>query len=126
MVQEPDTARILSDLVHRSAHARFSLHAAAGQLRERADVPKRVRQSLRSHPLGWIGGSAAVGLLCSLLLRGRRKPRHQEEVINPVKRHPLLALGSLAMLAIRPLATRWLTSQLTSKLASWQDRHHSR
>lgn len=121
MVQKPDTARILNELVHRSAAARITLHAAAAHLRERADVPTRVRDSLRSHPLGWVGGSAVIGLLGSLLLRGSRKPK-QVEIENPVRRHPLLALGSLAMVAVKPLATRWLTSQLSSKLAAWQDR----
>lgn len=127
MVQKPDTATVLNDLVQRSAAARHTLHAAAGRLRERADVPTRVKASLRSHPLGWIGGSAVAGLLGSLVLRGARKDTHKHAAHEPAPRkHPLAALGSLALAAAKPFATRWITSQLTAKLVAWQERRDQR
>jgi len=91
--------------------ARSCLENEAISLKQRLDVPARIRGSLKEHPAGWLLGSLASGLAASLLLRF--KP-----AAAPKKHRglPLTLLG-LTLTAVRPLAKVWLTGRLNSYLA---------
>jgi hypothetical protein len=90
--------------------ARSCLEDEVILLKQRLDVPARIRGSLKDHPAGWLLGSLASGLAASLLLR--LKPRPAE------KKHrglPLTLLG-LTFAAVRPMAKVWLTGQVKNYL----------
>jgi len=93
-------------LIRLSGAARASLDSAAVSLKERLDIPSRLRDSLRSHPSGWLVGSLVSGLAASLIFG--RKPAAPEK-----KRRSLpVALLGLSLTAVRPLAKVWLTDQV--------------
>lgn len=79
-------------------------------LRQRLDVPARVRDSLREHPTGWLFGSLASGLAASMLFR--RKPAAPKQP----RGFPGVLLG-LTLTAVRPLLKVWLADQLKLWLA---------
>ncbi len=98
-------------LIRLGEAARSCLGDEAILLKQRLDVPARIRGSLKDHPAGWVLGSLASGLAASLLFR--LKPRATE------KKHrglPLTLLG-LALTAVRPVAKVWLTDQVKNYLA---------
>ena len=98
-------------LIRLGAAARSCLGDEVVLLKQRLDVPARIRGSLKDHPAGWVLGSLASGLAASLLFR--LKPRAVE------KKHRGLALTllGLALTAIRPMAKVWLTDQVKNYLA---------
>lgn len=98
-------------LIHLSASARSSLEQEAILLRQRLDIPTRVRESLKHHPAGWLLGSLASGLTASLLLRRKSAPEKKTHRGLP------LTLLSLTFTAVRPLAKVWLTNQVKHYLA---------
>jgi hypothetical protein len=93
-------------LIQLGDRARSCLVGEAVTLRQKLDVPSRIRGSLKAHPSGWLLGSAATGLVASLLFR--RKPARQEK-----KRRGLaFTLFGLILTVVRPIAKVWLTGQL--------------
>ncbi|RYD23815.1 MAG: hypothetical protein EOP88_02650 [Verrucomicrobiaceae bacterium] len=93
--------------------ARSSLSHEAAVLKHRLDVPARLKDSLKSHPTGWLFGSVASGLAASLLFR--RRPVRQEKE-KKSKSLPLALLG-LTLTAVRPFAKVWLTDQVKNYLS---------
>jgi hypothetical protein len=106
-------------LIEAAQVARSYLEVEAISLKQRLDVPSRIRGSLKSHPTGWLVGSAVSGLAASLMFR--RRP-----IVTEKKRKsfPLAILG-LTLTAVRPLAKVWLTDQLKSHLAGSSAKHLS-
>ncbi|MEY3896636.1 MAG: hypothetical protein RLZZ214_2156 [Verrucomicrobiota bacterium] len=102
-------------LIRLSDSARSSLEDEAELLRQRLDVPARLRNSLKSHPTGWLVGSVASGFAASLLF-GRRS---QSQPVPEKKRRglPLTLLG-LSLTAVRPFAKVWLTDQVKHYFAA--------
>lgn len=96
-------------LIRLSAASRSCLEGEAALLKQKLDVPARVRSSLKTHPTGWLLGSLAAGLAASLVFRRKRVVVEKVEK----KRHsfPLTLLG-LTLTAVRPLAKVWLTDQV--------------
>ncbi|MEO5713357.1 MAG: hypothetical protein ABIT37_07695 [Luteolibacter sp.] len=98
-------------MIRLSEAARSCLGDEALAVRQRFDVPARLRASLRKHPTGWLMGSLASGLAASLLFfRGGKTAK-------PEKRRglPTVLLG-LTLTAVRPLAKVWLTNQVKHHL----------
>jgi DNA-binding transcriptional regulator/RsmH inhibitor MraZ len=93
--------------------ARYQLGSDAVLLKQRLDVPSRLRSSLKSHPTGWLFGSLASGLAASLLFR--RRPE-RERVEKKPRSFPLVVLG-LTLTAVRPFAKVWLTDQVKNYLS---------
>ena len=93
--------------------ARSSLSHEAAVLKHRLDVPARLKDSLKSHPTGWLFGSVASGLAASLLFR--RRPVRIEKA-KKSKSLPLAVLG-LTLTAVRPFAKVWLTDQVKNYLS---------
>lgn len=107
-------------LIQAAQAARSYLEVEAVSLKQRLDVPSRIRGSLKSHPTGWLVGSAVSGLAASLIFRRRpvvteKKPRS----------FPLAVLG-LAFAAARPFAKIWVTDQLKAYLAGYASKPPTR
>jgi hypothetical protein len=93
-------------LVRLGEAARTRLDIAAVSIRQRYDVPARLKDSLKRHPTGWLAGSLFCGLAASMLLN--RKPPAREKKNRGL---PLTLLG-LSLTAVRPIAKVWLTDQV--------------
>lgn len=100
----PENPEILR-LIELAEQSRALLDAEASRLRERLDVPSRLRQSLKQSPSSWLFGSMATGLAASFLLR--RKPASEKR-----RRGIPATLLGLTLTAAKPLARVWLTDQL--------------
>ncbi len=86
--------------------ARTRLDVAAVSIRQRYDVPARLKDSLKRHPTGWLVGSLFFGLVASMLFN--RRPPAREKKSRGL---PLTLLG-LSLTAVRPIAKVWLTDQV--------------
>lgn len=100
----------ISRLIRQSEISRAYLGSEAVALRQRLDVPARIRGSLKEHPTGWLFGSLASGLAASLFFR--RKPATPKKP----RGFPGVLLG-LTLTAARPLVKVWLADQLKLWLA---------
>lgn len=102
-------------LIQVGSAARSGITAGVATLQRQLDVPQRIRESLRSHPGGWLFGSLAVGLLASKLLR--RPPAAVRPSVPVKKRSLALTLLGLTLTAVRPFAKVWLADQVKTHLA---------
>ena len=97
-------------LIRLSEKSRACLGSEAASLKQRLDVPARIRGSLKQHPTGWLLGSLASGLAASLLFR-------RKTVVKEKKHRSLpFALLGLTLTAVRPFAKVWLTDQVKNYL----------
>jgi hypothetical protein len=110
----------LAELIRRSEIARIQIGQAHFELRRKLEVPLRIRDSLKSSPLKWIGGSLGVGFLSSFLFRsGRSEVKH-----TPEKKHRGWFVGLLMMIftlvkpSLKVYATKLLTDYLQNQLSS--------
>jgi hypothetical protein len=55
------------------ARSREDLERRIGRVREEADIPRKIRRSVRREPVPWIIGAIAVGLLLTAVVTRRRK-----------------------------------------------------
>jgi len=109
MAQQPAKSPEIERLIRIGDASRARLSDEVALLRQRFDVPARLRASMRGHPGGWLGGSLAAGLGVSLLLR--RKPAAK-------KRKGWLGWGlSLGVAALRPAVKAWLANRLKQQFA---------
>lgn len=92
-------------LIRQSEISRAYLGSEIVALRQRLDVPARIRGSLKEHPTGWLFGSVASGLAASLFFRRKPAPAKKPRGI------PGVLLG-LTLTAVRPLVKVWLGDQL--------------
>ncbi len=121
MAQELSKNQQLERLIRAGDDARSLLTAEIATLKARLDVPARVRGSLEGNPTGWLLGSAASGLLASLLFR--RKPSRPA-----AKKRGGLPFKFLALIltVIRPMAKVWLTGHVKNYLTGISRRNPSR
>ncbi len=112
------TNQEIQRLILISAAARSCLETEAHALKQRLDVPARIRGSLREHPTGWLVGSLISGMAASLLFRSKPSRALTGLSGSPSPRRPLpVVLMGLALTVIRPLAKVWLTDQVKQRLA---------
>lgn len=97
-------------LIDISAAARNCLSDEIGALRQRLDVPARIRGSLKEHPAAWLFGSIGSGLAASFAFR-----RHPAQAPKP--RGGRSKLLGFAWNAARPLVKIWLADQVKSWIA---------
>ena len=100
------------------ARIEASRHAVAddlGALRRRFDVPTRIRESFRSRPLAWFGGSLGAGLVASLFFKPHRPAPAPAPV--PARRGRWgMILGGAFTLA-RPALQSWALKELRNRFA---------
>ena len=101
----------IARLIRQGDAARGFLTSEVVALKQKLDIPSKLRRSLKSHPTEWLLGSVASGFLGSMLLRRRGN--------HPVKkpRGLLPSLLGLALTAARPLAKVWLADQVKNYFA---------
>ncbi|GAA5119124.1 hypothetical protein JIN84_22145 [Luteolibacter yonseiensis] len=104
----------LEQLIFTAAAARSQLGEEAAALRQRLDVPMRIRASLKSHPTQWLLGSLGAGLLASVFTKGFSSRKRVKKEPKPRKFYHIL-LG-LTLTAVRPFAKVWLTDQLKKQV----------
>jgi hypothetical protein len=114
-------------LIRLGETARASLQSETAELRQRLDIPSRIRTGIKTHPTGWILGALGTGLTLSrLLFRRRQAPKSKAG--QKRKSFPMLLLG-LTLTAIRPFAKVWLTDQvrryLTAQAGVSPAKHHN-
>ncbi len=120
----------IARLIRLGEAARSCLEHDVVLLKERFDVPSRIRGSLKEHPTGWLFGSLLSGLAASLLLRPKQRPAEQHPAEKKHRGLPL-SLLALTLTAVRPMAKVWLTDQVKnyligqSRASSRQNRPHS-
>lgn len=116
MVKPTQKSLELAELVRRSELARSQITQVQQKLRQKLDVPLRIRDSLKSSPLKWLGGSLGVGFVSSLLFRSKRRLSKREQ--EPEKKHRGLFLGFLMMLfaLIKPTLKVYATGLLKDYL----------
>lgn len=115
--------RDLETLIARIAASRGAVARDIAHLRRRLDVPSRVKESILSKPLAWLGGSLGAGLLTSLILKRRRRPAKTEAVVK--KSLWTVLLGGAFTLA-RPALQSWALREFQSRFAQprySQDKH---
>jgi hypothetical protein len=100
-------------LIARIEASRHALGDDLGALRRRFDVPSRVRESFRSRPLAWFGGSLGAGLAASLLFK---RPRPAPAPASPRRGRWGMILGGAFTLA-RPALQSWALKQLGNRFA---------
>ena len=94
-------------LIRLSENARVCLGGEAVRIKQRFDIPARIRGSLSAHPTSWLFGSLASGLAASLLFSRRRSPAAKAN-----RRGTAGMLLGLTLTAARPLAKVWLSNQV--------------
>lgn len=99
-------------LARLSAESRVLLADHANAVRQRLDVPTRLRQSLKENTSKWLFGGLASGIAASFLFR-RKSPR----IANHKTRSLPLALLGITFAAVRPFIQGWLTAQFKNYLA---------
>jgi hypothetical protein len=114
--------RDLQTLIARIAASRGAVARDIAHLRRRLDVPSRVKESVLSRPLAWLGGSLGAGFLTSMVLK-RRRPTKTEEVVK--KSLWTVLLGGAFTLA-RPALQSWALREFQTRFAQprySQDKH---
>jgi drug/metabolite transporter (DMT)-like permease len=100
------------ELIARIEASRNALAGDLAALRRRLDVPTRVRDSFRSRPLAWFGGSLGAGLLASMLFK---RPRQTPARPVPARRGWWgMMLGGAFTLA-RPALQSWAIKELQNR-----------
>lgn len=108
----------LAELIRRSEAARIQIGHAHLQLKKKLDIPLRIRDSLKSSPWKWLGGSLGVGFLGSFMFRSKRPEIRYE----PEKKHRgwfiglLMMLFALAKPTLKIYATKLVKDYLQNQL----------
>jgi hypothetical protein len=98
--------REIQRLIQTGNTARNVLGSEIRAFKHKLDVPARVKESLTSHPTGWLGGSLVAGMAGSLLFR--RKAKREK-----LKKKTFWGFVlSLVIASFRPLIKVWLAGQL--------------
>lgn len=110
MARNPQ-ANEVERLIARLARSRSEVGEHAAQLRERLNVPKRLRKSLLRHPIAWFGGSLGTGVLASRLLRRRRAAKPARSWFG--------ALLGLAFTFSRPLLQQFFAREFQRRFSGF-------
>lgn len=128
MNPSPDISR----LRHAVRESRQGISSEYSGLLHDLDMRRRFTESVRRHPLGWIGGAAAAGLIATLLGGGRKAPRKTAKQSAPKESAPAgetpltaragwlagaMELGKLAYPLLRPVAIEMIGRAAQAGLA---------
>ena len=120
--------RELEALTARIAASRVAVAGELATLRHRLNVPARVKESVLSKPLAWLGGSLGAGFLASIVLKRRRRHRHSraEKAEKSAKKAWWTVLLGGAVTLARPALQSWALREFQSRFAQprySQDKH---
>ncbi len=107
----------LGELIRRSETARLKLGQAHAKLKRKLDVPARVKDSLQSNPIQWVGGSLASGFLGSFLFKSRRSKAKKSAKRVKKERGFWLATLMLLLTLAKPAAKIYATNLLKDYLS---------
>ncbi len=101
----------LAELVRRSAVARERIGQAHSGFKRRFDVPERLKTSIKTQPMKWLGGSLLAGMAGSFLVGGRRK-REASVFRGGITGMATRGIFSLAMKMAKPALQVYATKLL--------------
>lgn len=106
----------LAELVRRSGTARIQIGLAHANLRRRLDIPERLKESIKSQPMKWLGGSMLAGLFGSFIFKGGI--RKKESISRAGGLGNFLTSGLLKLLykLVKPAAQIYATKLLKDYL----------
>src|ERR1700674_2837395 len=81
-----------AELKEQIARSREDLALRLERVREEADLPRKIRRSVRQEPVPWIIGAIAVGLIVTAIVT-RKKKVYVDAKGGPKSRHVLLEAG---------------------------------
>ncbi len=118
MARRPAQKDQIVALRQRIERTRFDMGRVAIDVRNRYDLPARLRGSMRRHPLGWFFGSMGAGLVGALSFgRRRKRGRDYGGEHGPPARRGAMLVGAAGFLVsvLKPVARRWLTRQFLGR-----------
>jgi hypothetical protein len=108
-----------AELKGQIARSREELALSLNRVREEADLPRKIRRSVRREPVPWIVGAIAVGLLVTAVVTRKRKV-YVDAKGGPRSKHALLeagfVLGALRIAAglLKPVVMNFVEKKLGS------------
>jgi len=114
--------RSKEDLRQEIARSRDDLERRLSRVREEADLPRKIRRSVRREPVPWIIGAIAVGLVVTAMVT-RKKKVYVDAKGGTKFKHPLLEAGFLLGVTrivaalVKPVVVSFLEKQLGSYTA---------
>ena len=107
------------ELKEEIARSREDVERRLSRVREEADIPRKIRRSVRREPVPWIVGAIAVGLIITAVVTRKRKVYVTPKGVAKPKSGLLEAgflLGVARILAgfAKPVVVRFLEKQLGS------------
>lgn len=114
MAKSTKTTVQISELVAQAEAARLQLGKSHAEVKQKLDFPNRIKESLKAEPVKWLGGSAAVGLMGSFLLRSKKKSKLKTEPIKSAKKQRNLLLAALGLIftTLKPVLKTYATKLL--------------
>src|SRR5947208_14858721 len=73
MAKKPGNNKSDAELKEQIARSREDLALRLNRVREEADLPKKIRRSVRREPVPWIIGAIAVGLIITAVVTRKKK-----------------------------------------------------
>jgi hypothetical protein len=107
-----------AELTQEIARSREDLAFRLDRVREEADLPRKIRRSVRQEPVPWIIGAIAVGLLVTAVVT--RKKKVYLDAKGPKSKHALLeagfVLGALRIAAslLKPVVMKFVEKKFGS------------
>lgn len=108
-----------AELKQKITRSREDLALRLERVREEADLPRKIRRSVRQEPVPWIIGAIAVGLLVTAVVT-RKKKVYVDAKGAPKSKHALLeagfVLGALRIAAglLKPVVMNFIEKKLGS------------
>ena len=108
-----------AELKGQIGRSREELALSLNRVREEADIPRKIRRSIRREPVPWIIGAIAIGLLVTAVVT-RKKKVYVDAKGGPKSKHALLeagfVLGALRIAAglLKPVVMNFVEKKLGS------------
>jgi hypothetical protein len=108
-----------AELKGQIGRSREELALSLTRVREEADIPRKIRRSVRREPAPWIIGAIAIGLLVTAVVT-RKKKVYVDAKGGPKSKHALLeagfVLGALRIAAglLKPVVMNFIEKKLGS------------
>lgn len=129
MAHPTETSKRLDELVKSSEASRLALSDAHAGLMHAIDFPARLKSSMFSSPVKWLGGSMVAGLATSLFFRSGKMNATSPPTTAKKERGLMLGLLSLAFSLSKPAlkvyATKLLKDYLARRLTAGQRSKHT-